>query len=41
MTLLTSIATNHTKCVLLSKQKCMTQPTITNLYPNGLLSVCC
>ena len=34
--LLTSIvsASNHTKCVLLSNQKCMTQPTPINLYPN-------
>ena len=34
--ILTSIvsASNHTKCVLLSNQKCMTQPTPINLYPN-------
>ena len=34
--LLTSIvsAFNHTECVLLSNQKCMTQPTLINLYPN-------
>ena len=25
---------NHTKCVLLSNQKCMTQPTLINLHPN-------
>ena len=25
---------NHTKCVSLSNQKCMTQPTLINLYPN-------
>ena len=25
---------NHTKCVLLSNQKCIIQPTIINLYPN-------
>ena len=25
---------NHTKCILLSNQKCMTQPTLINLYPN-------
>ena len=35
---------NHTKCVLLSNQKCMTQPTVINLLPNesriSLLSVC-
>ena len=36
VTLLTSIesASSHTKCVLLSNQKCMTQPTIINLHPN-------
>ena len=27
-------ASNHTKCVLLSNQKCMNQPTLTNLHPN-------
>ena len=27
-------ASNHTKCVLLSNQKCMTQLTVTNLHPN-------
>ena len=27
--------TSHTKCVLLSNQKCMTQPTLINLHPNG------
>ena len=34
--ILTSIvsASNHTKCVLLSNQKCMTQHTLTNLHPN-------
>ena len=34
--LLTSIvsAPNHTKLVLLSNQKCMTQPSPINLYPN-------
>ena len=34
--LLTSIvnASNHTNCVLLSNQKCVTQPTLINLYPN-------
>ena len=33
---LTSIvnASNHTKCNSLSNQKCMTQPTLINLYPN-------
>ena len=25
---------NHTKCVSLSNQKCMTQPTLINLYSN-------
>ena len=34
--LLTDIlsASNHTKCVLLSKQKLMAQPTLINLHPN-------
>ena len=34
--LLTAIvsASNHTKCALLSNQKCMTQPTLINLHPN-------
>ena len=27
-------ASDHTKCVLLSNQKCMTQPTLTILHPN-------
>ena len=27
-------ASNHTKCMLLSNQKCMTQPTFINLHPN-------
>ena len=46
MGLLISIvnASNHTKWVLLSNQKCMTQPTLINLYPNeyriSLLSIC-
>ena len=33
---LTSIvsAFNHTKCVSLSNQKCMAQPTLFNLHPN-------
>ena len=26
-------ASNHTKCVLLSYQKCITQPTLNNLHP--------
>ena len=25
---------NHTKCVLLSNQKCMIQPNLVNLHPN-------
>ena len=34
--LLTGIvsASNHTKCVLLSNQKCMIQLSLTNLHPN-------
>ena len=34
--LLTGIvsASNHTKCLLLSNQKCMIQPTLINLHPN-------
>ena len=34
--LLTSIvnASNHTKCVSLSNQKCVIQPTLINLHPN-------
>ena len=27
-------ASNHTKSVSLSNQKCMTQPTLINLHPN-------
>ena len=27
-------ASNHTKCVLSSNQKCMTQPILINLHPN-------
>ena len=27
-------ASNHTKCISLSNQKCMTQPTFINLHPN-------
>ena len=27
-------ASNHTKCVSLSNQECMTQPTFINLHPN-------
>ena len=30
-------ASNHTKCMLLSNQKCMTQPTVFNLLMNVLL----
>ena len=34
--LLTSLvnASNYTKCVSLSSQKCMTQPTLIDLHPN-------
>ena len=34
--LLTSIVTasNHAKCISLSNQKCMIQPTLINLHPN-------
>ena len=34
--LLTSIvkASNHTRCVSLSNQKCIIQPTLINLHPN-------
>ena len=34
--LLTSLvnASNHTKCISLSNQKCMIQPTLINLHPN-------
>ena len=36
MALLSSIvnASNHTKCISLSNQKCKTQPTLINLHPN-------
>ena len=36
MRLLTSIVSvsNHAKHMLLNNQKCMTQPTLTNLQPN-------
>ena len=36
-------ASNHTKCVSLRKQKCMTQPFLINLHPIYLiytLSIC-
>ena len=26
-------ASNHTKCILVSSQKCITQPTLINLHP--------
>ena len=29
-----SIASSHTKCVSLSNQKCLTQPTVINLHPS-------
>ena len=34
--LLTSIvnSSNHRKCISLSNQKCMIQPTLINLHPN-------
>ena len=34
--LLSNIVTgsNHTRCVLLSNQKCMTQPTLIDSHPN-------
>ena len=40
--LLTGIvnACNHTKCVSLSNQKCMTQPTLINLHPNECSQEC-
>ena len=28
------IGSNPTKCISLSNQKCMIQPTLINLYPN-------
>ena len=28
-------ASNHTKCISLSNQKCMIQSTLINLYPNN------
>ena len=36
---LTSVisASNHTKCVLLSLQKCMTQPTLINYVPMSIV----
>ena len=42
MELLISIvnASDHTKCVLLSSQKCMTQPTLINLHPNEYSQEC-
>ena len=34
--LITSVvsASNHTQCVFLSNQKCMTQPALIIIYPN-------
>ena len=29
-----SIASSHTRCVSLSNQKCLTQPTVINLHPS-------
>ena len=42
MGLLISIvnATNHAKCVLLSNQKYMNQPTLINLHPNEYSQEC-
>ena len=31
-------ASDHTKCISLNNQLCMTQPTLINLYPNGIHS---
>ena len=31
---------NHTKCVLLSNQKCMIQPALINVHPNECLMCC-
>ena len=28
----------HTKCISLSNQKCMIQPTLINLYPNEYIA---
>ena len=28
-------ASNHTKCISLSNQQCMVEPTLINLHPNG------
>ena len=33
-------ASNQTKCISLSNQKCMTQPTRINLHPNGYSQKC-
>ena len=33
-------ASNHTKCVSLSNQKCITQPTLVNLHPNEYSQEC-
>ena len=33
-------APNHTKCVSLSNQKCITQPTLVNLHPNEYSQEC-
>ena len=30
---------NHTKCVSLSNQKCMTEPTLFNLHPNEYTTI--
>ena len=33
-------ASNHTECVSLSNQKCITQPTLVNLHPNEYSQEC-
>ena len=35
-------ASNHTKCIFLYNQQCITQPTLTNFHPNeyGCNRVC-
>ena len=34
-------ASNHTECIPLSNQKCMTQPTLINLHPTQLARAEC
>ena len=33
-------ASKHTKCMTLSSQKCMTQPTLCNLHPTEYSRIC-